>query len=156
MLIINKSFTFRLNFDSIIDWLIEITLFRVLIINYDDVFFVMKRFLYYCPECKKVTLMTLLKEDKNTNTVFLKCLICSALESKKKPPKNGKRKLKEKKYIREYSPKESYKVGDSLYHKVFNDTGEVIKITKRFNGQIINTVLFPTAGVKKLITLAGK
>ena len=112
----------------------------------------MKRFLYYCPECKKVTLMSLVKEDKNTNTVFLKCVVCSASGAKSTSKKAPEEK---KKSIKEYNPKESYQIGDSLYHKIFKDTGEVIKITKRVNGQIINTVLFPKAGIKKLITLAG-
>jgi len=100
--------------------------------------------------------MTLVKEDKDTNTVFLKCVVCSSSGAKKAAAeKSEHEELPAKPKIREYSPKESYKVGDSLYHKVFKDTGEVIKITKRFNGQIINTVLFPTAGVKKLITFSG-
>jgi hypothetical protein len=97
--------------------------------------------------------MTLVKEDKSTKTVFLKCVVCSASETKK-VAKSKMEQEKDKNKVKEYSPKEVYNVGDSLYHKAFDDTGEVIKTTKRFNGQIINTVLFPTAGIKKLITLA--
>ncbi|MFC1855899.1 hypothetical protein ACFL2A_05100 [Thermodesulfobacteriota bacterium] len=115
----------------------------------------MKRFLYYCPKCKKVTLMLRVKEDKNTETTFLKCVVCSASESKKSS-KESSEALEAKNRVREYNPKETYKVGDTIFHKTFDEIGEVIKITKRYNGQIINTVLFSKAGIKKLISIPEK
>ncbi len=112
----------------------------------------MKKYCYYCPTCQKVTLMTLVKEDQNKNTTFLKCIVCSDTEQSKNcgVGQNGED-LGDG--IKEYSPKASYEVGDILFHKTFNDTGEVVKITQRLNGQCVNTVLFKTAGLKKLITI---
>ena len=117
---------------------------------------IMKRYLYYCPKCKKITLMTLIKEDKNKNTTFLKCVVCSASEVKKKSDSDVESMMARKDGVRVYNPKDSYRVGDSVYHKTFDDTGEVVKVTKRFNGQVINTIIFPAAGIKKLVTLPDK
>ncbi len=100
--------------------------------------------------------MTLIKEDKNTSTIFLKCVVCSAPESKNDENDEMKKDMDDQDNVKVYSPKENYQVGDIIFHKVFNDTGEVIKITKRFNGQNINTVLFKSAGMKKLVTLEKK
>ena len=67
------------------------------------------------------------------------------------PEEEKKEKVAPKKVVKEYQPKEIYEKGDIIYHKVWQEEGEVIEKGVTADGRKMIIVSFPRAGRKRLI-----
>lgn len=112
-----------------------------------------------CNFCGNVTKMELTGESGDhfqENTVWAKCRKCkqTMLVDLDNP---GKEEVPTVEDIdsadsRQYSPKESYKIGESIYHKGFDDFGIIKSKAILGNGKDSISVEFQNVGLKRLIT----
>lgn len=108
----------------------------------------------FCPSCKKVTKMVILKEPENNKGWFecsrchhSFCLDIAAIEEEKKEVKE----IPEKEDCIEYSPLKEYSLGDGIFHPEWDDVGLVESKEVISNGNSVIVVKFKKSGVKKLI-----
>lgn len=112
----------------------------------------------FCTNCNIVTKMELAKEVsvvEGENKRWAKCKKCkqtmviNLIEDVKdlKPSLDGI----ENEECTTYSPQKSFSVGESIYHKNFDDFGKVVSKDVLSNGQKSISVEFQKSGNKKLI-----
>jgi len=121
----------------------------------------------FCKECRKNKKMTFVGGNEDVGIFWLKCPGChqnysftlqelEEINSGKREAKVNNKKSNEEKEkgngkFEEYSPVKMFYVGQKIYHKSFDDTGEVIEKNKGsdIGGRIV--VSFNKCGIKKLV-----
>ena len=118
-----------------------------------------------CYDCKKKTEMECIEKHENSNIIVLRCLACKNTQSylveqffksdavKSKKIRNSKKAKRLKKYtkIEKYEPEKSYRVGQLIYHTIFEDVGKIIKRSDTDAGNKKMVVSFERVGEKVLI-----
>ncbi|MFQ5825332.1 MAG: hypothetical protein ACE5JB_14925 [bacterium] len=112
----------------------------------------------YCKNCRIEQEMKPVKEGFEGKIVWLKCLECSTKIFLKKEEfeelrvDSGKKRInnKEKRYV-DYDPVKKFYVGQLVYHKVWDDKGEVLKKEVTNSGGHFITVDFDRLGEKTLV-----
>lgn len=112
----------------------------------------------YCPNCNSVRKMELTGDvngaDEETKK-WAKCKKCkqTMIIDIAEDIKETKVSLDgiENEDCTEYSPQKSYSVGESIYHKNWDDFGKVVSKEVMSNGQSAISVEFQKSGLKKLI-----
>ncbi|RMD90821.1 MAG: hypothetical protein D6813_08570 [Calditrichaeota bacterium] len=120
-----------------------------------------KKFKGYCPKCKIVQKLTLVGQSEDLKEVWLRCDKCltSHAVSVDRVMKSGRiltpaESKKRKEALQEvvsYSPQETYWIGQKIYHREFDDVGEVIKKEVSAGNHKLIEVKFEHSGIKKLI-----
>lgn len=75
-------------------------------------------------------------------------------QNNEKEKKSPKKMISTKKRgdLKNYSLSDKYKVGEMIYHPVFDDTGKVIRKTRSYSGKYTKIIVqFMKVGKKKLI-----
>jgi len=126
----------------------------------------------FCKECRKNKKMTFVGGNDEVGLYWLKCPTChqnysfsndelEEINSGRKlaADNNKKRKVTTKDNgngngngkHEEYSPRKMFYIGQTIYHKTFDDTGKVIEKNKGsdIGGRIV--VSFNKCGIKKLV-----
>lgn len=112
----------------------------------------------FCSFCNNVTKMELSGDvivEESENKKWAKCKKCKQTMvidltvdmKEKKPSLEGI----ENEDCKTYSPKQSYEVGEAIYHKNWDDFGKVVSKDVLSNGQKSISVEFQKSGNKKLI-----
>lgn len=116
-----------------------------------------KVILSYCKNCKVEQGMKPVRYGFDGKIVWLKCPDCSKMifiktedyedimQGRAKP-----KTVEEESYI-DYDPVKSFRVGQVVYHKVWDDKGEVLKKEISPSGRHVITVDFNRLGQKTLI-----
>lgn len=111
----------------------------------------------YCKSCHSNQEMKPVSEGFEGKIIWLKCLNCSEmiflkkenyeeLLQNKKEKSNGKEKV----YV-DYDPTKNFYIGQLVYHKVWDDKGEVLKKETTSGGRQSITVAFDRLGERVLI-----
>ncbi len=112
----------------------------------------------FCSFCNTVTKMELANEvsgSEESNKRWAKCKKCkqTMMIDLTEDVKDNKPSLEgiENEDCTVYSPKKSFTVGESIYHKNWDDFGKVVSKNVMSNGQKAIAVEFQKKGHKKLI-----
>ncbi|MGE5364276.1 MAG: hypothetical protein ACM3SM_09105 [Bacteroidota bacterium] len=114
----------------------------------------------FCTVCNAVTKMEICTDNgalNNENKRWAKCKKCKQMfvidPAECESQKNAKPSVKdiETENCAEYSPMKQFNIGDSIYHKTWNDYGKVIAKEISSNGQNTIRVEFQKMGNKKLL-----
>lgn len=112
----------------------------------------------YCKSCHSDQEMKPVSEGFDGKIIWLKCTDCSKmvflkkevyeklLQNNKKKKANGK----EIDYV-DYDPTKNFYIGQYIYHKVWDDKGEVLKKETTSSGRHAITVAFDRLGERVLI-----
>lgn len=112
----------------------------------------------FCTTCgavKKFEITGEIAGEENKNRRWAKCKTCkqtsiidlSEIKTETKPNLEGI----ETENVKNYSPSETFEIGDNIYHRNWDDFGKVIGKEIRSDGQSSIIVEFQKSGNKKLI-----
>lgn len=108
----------------------------------------------FCVYCNKDTRMEMMSEAHGSaDKIWLRCSRChhmSMLETGDKPETAGKEKP-DPNSATTYNPEKSFEVGQSIFHKEWDDVGRVIGKTKTSDGCQAIVVSFEKQGQRRLI-----
>jgi len=113
---------------------------------------------YYCKQCKKEREMKKTDNGLDGKIVWLKCTECGkrtflTVDNWQSLVSND---FEIKADIEiEYDPNDSFSVGQALYHKIWDDRGEVVKKETTNSGQNMIVVSFDRLGEKRLVENLG-
>lgn len=108
-----------------------------------------------CGSVKKFEITGTLTGEENQNKRWAKCKTCKQtriidladIKTETKPNLEGI----ETQEVKNYSPKDTYEIGDNIYHKGWDDFGKVVNKVITSDGQSSIIVEFQKSGNKKLI-----
>lgn len=111
----------------------------------------------YCKFCHSDQTMKSVGEGFDGKIIWLRCVECSKMIFLKKEDyeallenKKLRANANENVYV-DYEPTKKFYVGQLLYHKVWNDKGEVLKKEITSSGQRAITVAFDRLGKRVLV-----
>ncbi|MFQ5824014.1 MAG: hypothetical protein ACE5JB_08170 [bacterium] len=112
----------------------------------------------YCKSCRTEQEMKPVREGFEGKIIWLRCMDCSKmiflnkedyedlLQNNKQKKNNGT----EKDYV-DYAPNKTFYIGQHIYHKIWDDKGEVLKKEKTNSGRQAITVAFDRLGERILV-----
>ncbi|MEP0862662.1 MAG: hypothetical protein HRF52_14605 [Ignavibacterium sp.] len=108
-----------------------------------------------CGSVKKFEITGTIAGEENQNKRWAKCKTCKQtriidladIKTETKPNLEGI----ETQNVKNYSPTETYEIGDNIYHKSWDDFGKVVNKVVTSDGQSSIIVEFQKSGNKKLI-----
>lgn len=108
-----------------------------------------------CGSVKKFEITGTLAGEENQNKRWAKCKTCKQtriidladIKTESKPNLEGI----ESQTVKNYSPADTYEIGDNIYHKSWDDFGKVVNKVVTSDGQSSIIVEFQKSGNKKLI-----
>lgn len=114
-----------------------------------------------CPECESQQKLKLVAKQDELGTIRMRCLTCSQIATYpvERVRKTG-RVLTERQFkkfkaamtkILNYSPQDTYFVGQKIRHPVFDEVGQVMKKKKSTGRHQIILVKFENVGEKELV-----
>jgi hypothetical protein len=112
-----------------------------------------RRMILYCKYCRGERVMDSVGEGLNGKVIWFRCSECNKIvyfKTEKLEELLQDEKPLQNEYV-EYDPQKSFSVGQYLYHKVWNDKGEVLKKEITPSGKHTIVVSFDRLGEKKLI-----
>ncbi len=114
---------------------------------------------FYCKFCHAEQEMKPVSEGFDGKIIWLKCMDCSKRVFLKKEDydellQNNKKRVKtngdEIDYV-DYDPTKNFYIGQHIYHKIWDDRGEVLKKETTSSGRHAITVAFDRLGERVLI-----
>lgn len=114
--------------------------------------------IHYCRQCKADREMKKAGKGLDGKIVWLKCVECGKrtfLTFEKWESLSAKYNEPIIENEVEYDPNYSFSIGQSLYHKMWDDRGEVVKKETTTSGQNMIIVSFDRLGEKRLIENRG-
>ena len=108
----------------------------------------------FCKHCRVDREMKRTNKDVEGNIIWLRCSECGTRtfiseDEYNELTSNGSKAAASEEV--EYNPSESFSIGQALYHKVWDDRGEVIKKETTNSGNHMIVVSFDRLGKRRLV-----
>ena len=114
--------------------------------------------LFYCKQCKSEREMKKDGKGLDGKIIWLKCTDCGkrtflTMETWQSLVEENRDTLIDSEV--EYDPNDSFSIGQALYHKIWDDRGEVVKKETTNNGENMIVVSFDRLGERRLVENLG-
>jgi hypothetical protein len=114
--------------------------------------------IYYCKQCKSEREMRSDGKGLDGKIVWLKCTDCGkrtflTVENWESLVEENSETLVDS--VVEYDPNDSFSIGQALYHKIWDDSGEVVKKETTNSGHNMIVVSFARLGERRLVENLG-